>query len=533
MKMPKIIKQAIKCGPVPRIRDWRNIEHSKLTRAERCMSFAEKYLVVPEGKHVGKPIKLAVFQEVFFYAIFDNKHVTRRAYLSKARKNAKSATIAIILICFLVGPEAVQNSQIVSGALSREQASVIYNLAEKMISMSEVIRPLVHNIPSTKKLIGKPMNVEYKALAAEGKTTHGLSPILAILDETGQVKGPHDSFIEAVETAQGAHENPLLISISTQAATDADMFSVWLDDAEKSQDPRIVCHLYTSDKSLDLDDVTAWEAANPAIDLFFNRQELVDGAERAKRMPSYESTFRNLHLNQRVSVVSPFVSVDVWKSCANDPDDFEDLEVYGGLDLSARTDLTAFVLTARNNAGIVQVKPYFWTPEIGLLDRAKRDRVPYDVWAAQGFLRTTPGATVDYKYVITEIAEITGSINLALIAFDRWKMSFFKKDMDELGIDFPMQEFGQGFKDMGPALDSLESDLLNARMNHGGHPVLTMCAANAVVTKDPAGNRKLDKHKATGRIDGMVALAMSIGAAGGFSGDLENIDDFLKGPIIA
>jgi phage terminase large subunit-like protein len=48
---------------------------------------------------------------------------------------------------------------------------------------------------------------------------------------------------------------------------------------------------------------------------------------------------------------------------------------------------------------------------------------------------------------------------------------------------------------------------------HGGHKVLEMCARNAVVTMDAAGNRKLDKSKATGRIDGMVALAMAINTA--------------------
>ncbi|MCV5263693.1 terminase large subunit, partial [Escherichia coli] len=81
--------------------------------------------------------------------------------------------------------------------------------------------------PSGKKLIGLPCNVEYKALSAEGKTTHGLSPILAIIDEKAQVRGPQDDFIDAITTAQGAHENPLLIVISTQAANDADLLSIW------------------------------------------------------------------------------------------------------------------------------------------------------------------------------------------------------------------------------------------------------------------------------------------------------------------
>lgn len=514
MSIPDNVLNAIRCGPIPKLRDWRSFPTSELTRAERNMRFAETYLVVPDGKYVGKPIVLAPFQQAFFYSVFDNPAVTRRAYLSKARKNAKTATIAIILICYLVGPEAKENAQIASGAMSRDQAGIVWKLAWQMIDKSPRIAPLVHVIPSSKRLIGKPLNVEYRALSAEGKTNHGASPLLAILDEVGQVRGPHSDFVEAIETAQGAHESPLLIVISTQASSDSDLLSVWLDDAERSKDPRIVSHLYTAGDGSAMDDREAWELANPALGLFLNEQELIDGAGRALRMPSYEASFRNLHLNQRISTFSPFISRSSWEDCSASPGSMEGLELYGGLDLSARVDLTAFVLTARKPDGKVGVWAYFWTPEEGLYDRAKRDRQPYDVWVKQGWLRTTPGATVDYGFVCAEIAEIVGSENLKAIAFDRWRIDVFKKDMQALGLDFPLAEMGQGFKDMAPAVDTLESDLLNGRLEHGSNPVLSMCAANAVVTMDPAGSRKLDKHKATGRIDGIVALAMSLGIAG-------------------
>lgn len=79
-----------------------------------------------------------------------------------------------------------------------------------------------------------------------------------------------------------------------------------------------------------------------------------------------------------------------------------------------------------------------------------------------------------------------------------------------MGVELPLVPFGQGFKDMSPALDALEAELLNGRIRHGGNPVLTMCASNAVIDKDAAGNRKLNKAKSTGRIDGMVTLAMTM-----------------------
>ena len=272
-------------------------------------------------------------------------------------------------------------------------------------------------------------------------------------------------------------------------------------------------------------------AANPALDLFRSRADMVKQATRAKRMPSAENTFRNLNLNQRVSTVSPFVSPDVWTSCGGDPESLDELVVYAGLDLSARTDLTACVLVGRDADGVAHVWPYFWTPEQGLHERAKTDRVPYDAWVRDGWLRTTPGATVDYSFVATEMAEIMSDLNVELVAFDRWRIDVFKKDAEGIGADFPLSPFGQGFKDMSPALDTLEADLLNGRIRHGGHPVLTMCAANAVITKDAAGNRKLDKPKATGRIDGMVALAMALGCAGS-PGDRIDLDAFLSDPLV-
>ena len=496
------------------------------------MRFAETHLKVPEGANVGAPLRFEGFQEQFITSILDNPAGTRRAYLSVARKNGKSAVVACILLSFLAGPEAKKNTQIVSGAMSREQASLIFNLAVKMIQQSPELSQVVKIIPSGKRLIGMTLNVEYRALAADGATAQGLSVYLGLLDEVGQIRGPRSDFVDAITTSQGAHESPLLIALSTQAATDADMLSVWLDDAERSKDPHIVSHVYEAPKDCDLLDKEAWRAANPALGTFRSKKDLEEQMNQATRMPSAENSARNLLLNQRVSTVSPFVSKSVWESCGEQPGDLTGMKVYGGLDLSARTDLTSLVLCGTDSEGARHVQAYFWTPEQGIHERSKRDRSPYDVWAREGFLRTTPGATVDYGFVAAEMGEILADLDVELIGFDRWRIDVFRKELETLGLDFPMIEFGQGFKDMSPAIDALESDLLNGRLRHGMHPVLTMCAANAVVTKDPANNRKLDKHKATGRIDGMVSLAMALGVAGSHEGDGIDLDSFLSDPLV-
>ena len=497
-----------------------------MTRGEKVAAFIERFCRVPEGAKVGQPIKLAEFQRKFILAIYDNPRGTRRAYLAIARKNGKSALIACILLAHLVGPEAKQNSQLVSGARSRDQAALVFNLASKMVQLSPELQKVIRIIPSGKRLIGLTMNTEYRALAAEGTTAHGLSPVLAILDEVGQVKGPQDDFIDAITTAQGAHDAPLLIAISTQAPTDADLFSIWLDDAERSGDKAIVSHVYAAPKDCEVDDPAAWAAANPALDLFRSRRDVEEQAAQAKRMPSAENTFRVLTLNQRVNMVASFVSASVWKAGNAAPAEWDGSPIYGGLDLSATTDLTSLALTQRQD-GKLMTRAWFWMPEANVAAASKRDRAPYDVWVKAGLIRTTPGPVIDYAFVAADVANICGGLPVSRIGFDRWRMDRLKVELEKIGVELPLEPFGQGFMSMSPALDALEEDLLQGRVLHGGNPPLAMCAANAVATRDPAGNRKLDKAKATGRIDGLVALTMARGVEAMIADTEVSVDEWL------
>lgn len=477
--------------------------------AERIILFIHRYCLVPDGMLVGKPLKLEPFQQRFIREVYSNPNGTRRGILSIGRKNGKSGLIAALVLAHLVGPAARQNAQIVSGAQSRDQAALVFNLASKMIQLSPELSKLVRIVPSGKRLIGLTMNTEYRALAAEGKTAHGLSPVVVILDELGQVRGPSDPFVEALETAQGAYDDGLQLVISTQAPTDADLLSLWIDDAIRSEDPHTICHLYAADEGAEIMDESGWFKANPALGSFRSEVELKQAAEKAERMPSFENSFRNLYLNQRVNMVAAFVSASVWKAGNRDPKPFVG-PVYGGLDLSATTDLTSLVLTCRMD-GKLHVMPYFWMPHDSVADAAKRDRAPYDVWVKQGLIRTTPGRVIDYAFVARDIGEITAGMTISRIAFDRWRMDRMQTALEQAGVKLPLEPFGQGYLSMAPALDALEEDLLKENLLHGGNAPLAMCAANAVAVSDPAGNRKLDKSKATGRIDGLVALAMARG----------------------
>lgn len=491
----------------------------RLSRPERNIRWIERHCRIPEGRDIGKPIRLRPWQKKILRGIYGSP--TRRVIISVGRKNAKSALAACLCLMHLCGPEAQANSQLYSAAQSRDQAAIIFNLAAKMVRMSPDLAGFVTVRDTAKQLFCRELGTLYRALSAEATTAYGLSPAFVVHDELGQVKGPRSELYEALETASAAHENPLSVVISTQAPTDVDLLSVLIDDAKASHDPRVKLFLWSAPEDTDPFAEATIKAANPAFGDFQNADIVLEMAEDARRMPSREAEYRNLILNQRIEVRAPFISKSVWQGCAAKPrEDFHGLPVFGGLDLSSVNDLTAKVYLVEIG-GKWHVRPTFWLPEEGLSEKSRKDRVPYDLWAQAGYLATTPGRTIDYQYVAASLYADCERFEPRKIAFDRWNFKHLRPWLLKAGFaeaqiegdSAIFQPFGQGYQSMSPALRDLETLLLDGRLAHGGHPVLTMCAANAVVTSDPAGNRKLDKMKATGRIDGMVALAMAAAMA--------------------
>jgi len=492
------------------------------TRAERNIRWIEEWCRVPEGRDVGKPVRLREWQRREIRKIYDNPNGTRRAILSFGRKNGKTALAALLLLLHTCGPEARPNSQLYSAAQSRDQAAILFNLAAKIVRLSSALSEVVAIVDSGKRLTCQELGTVYRALSADASTAYGLSPVFTVHDELGQVRGPRSELYEALETATAAQDNPLSIVISTQAPNPTDLLSVLIDDAQTGADPRVVLSLYSAPDDADPFEAETIKLANPAFGDFQNADEVLAMAEDARRMPSREPEYRNLILNQRVEMFSPFISRSVWGACGGEVvKSFDGLPIFGGLDLSSVNDLTAKVYIAPVD-GDWHVRPTFWLPKEGLREKSRTDRVPYDVWAEQGFLRTTPGKTVDYEFVAATLYTDCEKGNVRKIAFDRWNFRHLKPWLLKAGFSADQvegdgaifAEMGQGYQSMSPALRDLESDILDGKIVHGNHPVLTMCAANAVVTSDPAGNRKLDKAKATGRIDGMVALAMARAMAG-------------------
>jgi phage terminase large subunit-like protein len=481
----------------------------KLTRGERNIQWIENFCRIPEGKFVGQPVKLLDFQRDIIKGIYDSP--TRRAVISFGRKNAKTTLSAFLLLLHLCGTEAKANSQLYSAAQSREQAAILFSLAAKVVRLSPELSDYVGIRDTAKQLYCQELGTLYRALSAEASTAYGLSPIFTVHDELGQVRGSRSELYEALETASAAQDEPLSIVISTQAAKPDDLLSVIIDDCKASHDPLQKLWLYTAPTELDPFSEEAIRAANPAFDHFMNKEEVLAQAQDAKRMPSRESSYRNLILNQRVEATNPFISRTIWQENGAMPDEMAGLTVYAGLDLSSVADLTALVLVSEQG----DIHTRFWLPEEGLAEKSRTDRVPYDIWAKDGYLLTTPGRSIEYEFIAHELRDIFDMCDVKQLAFDRYNMKFLRPWLEKAGFTEEelerFVEFGQGFLSMSPAIRELESKLLQKQLKHGNHPVLTMCAANAITINDPAGNRKFNKQRSTGRIDGMQALAQAVG----------------------
>lgn len=464
---------------------------------------------MPEGRLVGKPVKLSPAQMQWMELIYGSP--TRTFICSLPRKNGKTSFSAMLLLLHLVGPEAKPNGQLYSAAQSRDQAAILFALAAKMVRMSSELSQYVAIKESGKQLVCADLGTVYRALSADASTALGLSPSLVIHDELGAVRGSRSDLYEALETASAAQESPLSIIISTQAPGANDLLSTLIDDALSKADARTKCILYSVPMDDDPFDPDVLAKAQPNWHLM-NHEEVLKMASDAKRMPSRENSFRNLVANQRVESKNPYVSRAIWIENGREPELLEGKKVYGGLDLSSVSDLTALVLVSEDG----DVVPTFWLPGEGLIEKSKHDRVPYDLWESQGHLLTTPGRAIEYEYIAEYLRGLFDRVDVVKLAFDRYNMRFLKPWLERVGFSEneleKFEDFGQGFVSMSPALRDLESRLLSKQLKHGNHPVLEMCAKNAVAVEGPTtGTRKFAKAQASGRIDGMVALAMAVG----------------------
>jgi phage terminase large subunit-like protein len=386
-----------------------------------------------------------------------------------------------------------------------------------MVLWNADLRQIISVKESSKVLRYDELGIEYRALSAEAHTAQGLNPSLHICDELGQVVGPQSALYEALELATGAQRDPLTVVISTQSASDSDLLSTLIDDGRSGHDPRNLVSLYAAGADLDPFGEEAIRAANPSFDLFMNKAEILDMAAAARRLPAREASYRRYTLNQRIEEATPFVSPSVWEACHGRVAPLDELPaLFGGIDLSSVNDLSALVIVGQKD-DMWHTHCWFWLPSEGLREKSRADRIPFDVWARQGYLRTTPGRTIDLDFVAHELRELFSAYNVQRVAYDPWNWDFFRPTLLRAGFSESMigerfVAFPQTTKAMSPALGHLERLLLDRRVVHD-NPCLTSCVVHTTIRMDPAGNRAPGKKRVTHRIDATIGLLMALATA--------------------
>lgn len=422
-------------------------------------------------------------------------------------------------------------AEIYSAAAKKDQANILFRDAVAMVDQSpdlnEVLtrsgRNPVWNLAYLK-------NGSFFRPIASDNAQSGPRPHIALLDEVHEHKT--GLMVEMMRAGTKGRRQALILMITNSGADRTSVCWHYHDygarvAAGTIEDDSFFSYIAALDEDDDpFADDSCWIKANPLLGVTIPYDYVAEQVREARGMPAKESLVRRLNFCQWVGAESPWISSDVWMAARDDGFSLAGLEgrrCYGGLDLSSTTDLTAFVLLFEPTDDDPHWRQlsWFWIPADGLMERERRDKVPYSAWRAGGWLEATPGTAVDKRSILARLVASATRYDIASIAFDRWRIEDLKALMDDEGIELPLVPFGQGFKAMAPAVDEYERLLVSGELRHDGNPVLTSHAANAVIDMDPAGNRKLTKRRATGRVDGIVASVMAAGIAAGARKDYD------------
>lgn len=487
-----------------------------------AVNFFERLLVHSKGEWAGLPFKLQGWQRddivrpLFGWKREDGTRRYRTAYIEIPRKNGKSTLCAGIAL-YLTFADGEPGAEVFSAAADRDQAAIVFDEAKNMVSASPQLSKRAE--PYKRSIVVPAAHSVYRVLSADAFTKHGLNPHGIVFDELHAQ--PNRDLWDVLKTGTGARRQPLMVAITTAGY---DRNSVCWEQHEYAQkvlqglvdDPTYFAYIAAATPEDDWQAEATWRKANPGYGVTVKPDYLANEARLAAETPAYQNTFRRLHLNQWTEQETRWLDVAKWDACGQAPIDEDALEgrpCYAGLDLASTTDIAALVLVFPDDddPANYDVLPFFFIPGDNILERVRRDRVPYDVWVRQGLVTATEGNVIDYRAILVQLDELAQRYDIQELGFDRWGATKLVQDIQEQGLE--VVPIGQGFASMSAPTKELLNLVLAHRLRHGGHPVLRWMAGNMVVKQDPAGNIKPDKGKSTEKIDGMVALIMGLDRA--------------------
>jgi phage terminase large subunit-like protein len=501
------------------------------SRALRVKTFCES-LVFSKGKWAGKPFKLLdwqwerVVRPLFGTLREDGKRQYRFCYLEIPKKNGKTE-LGAALALYMLTSDGEGSPEVFSAAADAGQASLVYGPAAYMVRGNEVLNSKCLIRDSMKTIFYPPNNGAYKVLSAESYTKHGLSPSAIFFDELHSQ--PNDELWNVLTSGTDYARQQQIIFVMTTAGI-YDKESIWWRIRSKAQ--QIAAGVVTQDDFLPVlyiadpeqdkaEDEELWARVNPSIGKIFTLDKIRADFEQSKQNPVDYQNFLRFRLNIPIKSLSRWMPVGVWDKCAA-PVDLEALKgrrCFGGLDLSNKWDLTAFVLVfpPENDGERYILLPKFFCPEDTVKQRSRTDAVHYEVWQQQGHICATPGNVIDEAYIRKALIDADALYQIEEIGFDPWNATALAVDLfNNHGFvksdgKSKLIEMRQGFKTLSEPTKALRAAAMKGEIAHGGQPVLSWNIDNMVVRQDANENVAPDKDKATERVDGAVASIMAWG----------------------
>lgn len=493
--------------------------------AHETFRFYREALCLNGGEFEGVPFVLDPSQQFIVGSLFgwkapDGYRRFRVAYIEEAKGNGKSPLVAGIGLKMLVA-DGEPRAEVYAAATKKDQAQILFRDAVAMVDLSpDLDRALVRSGGKGKEWnIADLSSGSFFRTVASDDAQSGPRPHCALLDEVHEHKS--GLMIEMMRAGTKGRRQALIVMITNSGTDRQSVCWSYHEYARKvcagmAEDDGLFAYVCALDDGDDpFVDESCWIKANPLLGVSIPRKYLEEQVREARGMPSKESTVRRLNFCQWVEAINPWLSHERWISAREDYDDelLVGRRCYGGLDLSSTTDLTAFVLlfAPTQNDPHWRLKAWFWLPQTSFTERRKDYPDRLDAWRAAGFIEATPGSAVNKLFVLSRVVSMCARYEVQSIGYDRWRIEDFKALMADEGAELPLEPFGQGFKDMAPAVDEFERMLISGQLKHDGNEVMTWNAGSAVLDTDPAGNRKPTKEKAKGRIDGIVAAVMAAG----------------------
>lgn len=514
--------------------------HHCVPRADRVVAFFAEILVHPAGPYARQRFMLRDWQEydivrpLFGEVVWSPEwgcYVRRYriAYICVARKNGKSSLMAGIVLYLLVGDDE-ESAQIYGAAKDTKQAGKVFEPAKRMVQLSPLLSKRLKINQNSRRIIDEQTASYYEIITSDAEGELGHNPHGFVLDEV--LSQPDDQLWNAVRTGAGARTQPLMLAITTETNRAPSFGASLIDEAERiEEDPTRAAHIFAYVRKLDDDadpwDEKNWAYPNPGLGQFLSIEALRQEALEAKLDARKENAFRQFRLNQRVNQASRWMPMHLYSASASEPWLTPDQRraalrgriAYCGLDLSARSDLTAWCLVVPDGDAC-DVLWRFWLPEPALdeLDRLNGGKVRQ--WVQQGWITLTEGEMIDYDVVYADIGEDAAHFKIRAGGADRWSLAPVIHEIAKrtaLRVDDALVIVDQTFKGISPGMHELMGLIKEKQFRHHGNPVADWCF-NSVQVKRAAYDRELirpDKPERKGsalRIDAVPAAAMAVDA---------------------